>query len=162
MAEIAELESRITAALDRIRAGISGMSVSADLPTQSADDPRVAELLAQLAEEKTVTAQLEQRVRALKDRQDGQMADLSAREEHARTRLAGVDRDIQKLRQANAELRANNAKLREALSDGIAEPQLINKAIVAELEAIRALRGVDAAEVDLVIDALTPIIEEAR
>lgn len=162
MAEIAELESRITAALDRIRAGVGAMAAVRAQPAQTGDDPQVAGLLAQLAEEKTVTAQLEERVRALKDRQDGQMANLKAREEQGRARLASVDRDIQKLRQANAELRANNVKLREALATGIAEPELINKAMAAELDALRALRAADAAEVDLVIDALTPIIEEAR
>lgn len=162
MAEIAELESRITAALDRIMAGVGAMSAVRAQPAQTGDDPQVAGLLAQLAEEKTVTAQLEERVRALKDRQDGQMANLKAREEQGRARLASVDRDIQKLRQANAELRANNVKLREALATGIAEPELINKAMAAELDALRALRAADAAEVDLVIDALTPIIEEAR
>lgn len=162
MADIAELESRITAALDRIRAGVGAMGAVAADAAPADDDPRVAALFAQLAEEKMVTAQLEERVRALKDRQDGQMADMSAREEQGRARLASVDRDIQKLRQANAELRANNVKLREALTAGVAEPQLINKAMVAELDALRALRAADAAEVDLVIDALTPIIEEAR
>ncbi len=162
MAEIAELESRITAALDRIRAGVSAMGAGRAQPVQTDDDPQVAGLLAQLAEEKTVTAQLEERVRALKDRQDGQMADLKAREEQGRARLASVDREIQKLREANAELRANNIKLREALTEGVAEPQLINKAMAAELDALRALRAADAAEVDLMIDALTPIIEEAR
>ncbi len=162
MSEISDLESRITAALDRIRAGVGAMAAAPIRDAPRDDDPQVAGLLAQLAEEKTVTAQLEERVSALKQRQDGQLADLKLRDEQGRTRLASVDRDIQKLRQANADLRASNAKLREALTEGVAEPHLINKAMLAELDALRAVRAADAAEVDLVIDALTPIIEEAR
>ncbi len=162
MSEISDLESRITTALDRIRTGVGAMASAPAKALPRDDDPRVVGLLTQLAEEKTVTAQLEERVRALKERQDGQMADLKSRDEKGRARLASVDRDIQKLRQVNAELRASNAKLREALTDGVADPHLINKAMLAELEALRAVRAADAAEVDLMIDALTPIVEETR
>jgi DNA repair exonuclease SbcCD ATPase subunit len=162
MSDIAELEGRITAALDRIRAGVARLGVAAPGGGDQVAAAPDSDLAAQLAEEKTVTAQLEERVRALKARQDGEMATLKASEEKAAARLAAVERDLQKLRQANAELRSINSKLREALSANVSEPHLINKAMLAELEALRAVRAADAAEVDLVLEALAPIMEGSR
>ncbi len=189
MSDIIELERRITAALDRLRQGIDRMPTPgaatpqtvAGAPTPAvvdvplapepapspvqpdpADAARIAALEAQLSEEKTVTAQLEERVRVLKDRQDTKLAELEDTNERNKARLVKFDRDVQRLRQVNADLRSINMQLREAMTQGVAEPHLINKAMMAELDALRAVREADAAEVDAVLDALKPIVEEAR
>lgn len=154
MSDIPHLEHRITAALDRIRRGVEAASAASREGAQSED------LARQLDEEKTANAQLEERVRLLKERQDGKLAELESNVEAGRTRAARMDRELQRLRQVNAELRDNNAKLREALAAGVSEPHLVNKAMLAELEALRAVRAADAAEMDAILDELTPIVRK--
>jgi chromosome segregation ATPase len=172
MNHISELESRITTALDRIRQGVARLEQSAAVvpapaavapaAAGSATDDALAVLRGQLSDEQTANAQLEERVRTLKERQNQQMAALAAETEKMRERVAAFDRDLQRLRQTNADLRAINGQLRDALAEGVAEPHLINKAMLAELEALRAVRTADAAEVDAVLAELQPLLEEAR
>ncbi|MCF2872784.1 hypothetical protein L0664_17080 [Octadecabacter sp. G9-8] len=165
MSELPQLETRITAALERIRNGLDGLSAPApvtEAPPQidaEAVSAQVAELNAQLDEEKTANAQLEERVKLLKERQDGKLAELESNVDAGRARSARMDRELQRLRQVNAELRDINGQLREALSEGVSEPHLVNKAMLAELEALRATRAADAAEMDAILQELTPIIE---
>ena len=116
-------------------------------------EDRLAGLLADLVEE---------RVRALKERQDGRVAQLEAEVADNRLRLSEGDEDMQRLRQANAELRDIGAQLRVALAEGVAEPQLINRAMLAELEALRAARAADLAEVNAVIAELRPLVGEVH
>ena len=130
-------------------------------PAVVGPDPRVAELEKQLEDERLANAQLEERVQALKARQDGRVAELEAAAEGNLAKLARFEKDINRLREVNAEWRANNSRLREALGDGITEPELIYRAMAAELEALRALRQADATEVDAVLDELRPLIEGA-
>ena len=144
MSDIGELEGRISAALDRIRRGVEGggaMAAAADI----SDD---------------ANAQLEARVATLKDRQDGQISAMNDAVEGYRKTAEQTDRDLQRLRQVNAELRDINDQLRKAASEGVAEPHLINKAMLAELEALRASRAADIAEVDAVLNELKPLISE--
>jgi predicted nucleic acid-binding Zn-ribbon protein len=165
MSDISILEGRITAALDRIRRGVEWMdelAASAPALPMDAPDQEVAALRTRLDEEQTVNAQLEERVRALKDRQDGRLAHLETEVAENRARLAAMDDDMQRLRQTNAELRDMAAQLREALAEGVTEPQLINRAMLAELEALRAARAVDLAEVNAVMAELRPFIGEAH
>lgn len=161
MDDLPELETRITAALDRIRAGVDGLSVPAPAaPAEPAGDPaEVAALQTRLDEEQTANAQLEERVKLLKERQDGKLAELESNVEAGRARAARMDRELQRLRQVNAELRDINNQLREALTQGVSEPHLVNKAMLAELESLRATRAADAAEMDAILEELTPIIE---
>lgn len=165
MSDISLLEGRITAALDRIRRGVEWMDeLAAAAPTAPLDHSQTEAdgLRARLDEERTVNAQLEERVRALKDRQDGRVAQLEAEVADSRARLTAADQDVQGLRQTNAELRDVAAQLREALTQGVTEPQLINRAMLAELEALRAARAVDLAEVNAVIAALRPLLGEVH
>ena len=158
MSDISDFETRISAALDRIRRAAERVPASAPAEAGSTGDE--AALRVQLDEERTANAQLEERVRALKERQDTKVADLEARAEAAKTRLAGMDRELQRLRQVNAELRNINDQLRKAMAEGVAEPHLVNKAMLAELEALRATQAADAAEMDAILGELAPIIEK--
>ena len=165
MSDISLLEGRITAALDRIRRGVEWMDeLAASAPTLPQDHAKsdADNLRARLDDERTVNAQLEERVRALKERQDGRVAQLEAEVAENRAWIAAVDTDLQALRQTNAELRDVAAQMREALAQGVTEPQLINRAMLAELEALRAARAVDLAEVNAVIATLRPLLGEVH
>ncbi|WP_377505987.1 hypothetical protein [Octadecabacter sp. R77987] len=156
MSEIGELEGRISAALDRIRRGVESGGAAAP----AAGTGEIDKLSDQLAQEKDANAQLEARVAALKERQDGQISGMNDAVEGYRKTAEQTDRDLQRLRQVNAELRDINDQLRKAASEGVAEPHLINKAMLAELEALRASRAADIAEVDAVLNELKPLISE--
>lgn len=163
MSDVSHLEARISTALNRIRQGIDRLN-GAPVPQPQAETGPSAEevdaLNAQLDEERMANAQLEERVKLLKERQDGKLAELQSGIEAGRARAARMDRELQRLRQVNADLRDINGKLRGAISDGVSEPHLVNKAMLAELEALRATQAADAAEMDAILDELTPIIEK--
>ena len=161
MSELTEVEARLVSALDRIRDGVAGLAAPAPKADESQVDPaQLSEMAAKLDEERTANAQLEERVKLLKERQDGKLTELEASVDAARSRAARMDRELQRLRQVNAELRDINGQLRDALSAGVSEPHLVNKAMLAELEALRATRSADAAEMDAILEELTPIIEK--
>jgi len=47
------------------------------------------------------------------------------------------------------------------MEQGLSEPHLINKAMLAELETIRATRAVEMAQADAVLAALDPLVKRA-
>lgn len=150
MSDISTLESRITAALDRIRKGLDART------GQTAADPALQNAL---EEERAQNAELVERVQALKERQDTQVATLTLRAETQSKHLMKLDEELQQLRASNVQLREMNAKLREAVTTELA-PGLVDAAVSAELEALNAQRSADAAEVDAILDELKPLIEE--
>lgn len=166
MSELPQFETRITAALERIRSGLDGLSATpaiVETPAPAVDTSamtaQVSDLNAKLEDEKTANAQLEERVKLLKARQDGKLAELESNVDAGRARASRMDRELQRLRQVNAELRDINSQLRAAVTEGVSEPHLVNKAMMAELEALRATRSADAAEMDAILQELSPIIE---
>lgn len=74
---------------------------------------------------------------------------------------AQLDKDLQRLRKANDQLREANSALREANEAGVGEPHLINKAMLAELESLRASRATDAAEAKAILSRLEPLLAKA-
>lgn len=167
MSEINELERRLTAALDRIGLGVAQLSEAEAMVTSpkteaapQTDDSaaKIAALEATLAEERAANVQLEGRVQALKQRQDEQVTDVAQAADATKKQLVRFDRELQKLRQVNAELREINDKLRAAAETGVSDPHLINRAMQAELEALRVSRAADAAEIEAIITELRPIV----
>lgn len=150
MSDIEQLQQRITAAMDRVAYGLT------QLDTGSGGD--VAGLQAALDEEKTVSAQLEERVSALKQKLDADRAAVEAQMGDMRSKVSALDVEMQKLRQANDKLREANQALREANQNGVGNPHLINMAIVAELDSLRAARDVERAEADAILAALVPAL----
>lgn len=165
VSDIAELERRLSAALDRIRIGLAAQA-SAPKPGVSVDtadlEARVERLQVELAAEKQAVADLEARVKTLKERQESKIADLSAAAETAKSQVIALAADLQHLRETHAELRVMADRLRSAAEAGAVQPELINRAMQAELDALRAERQTDAAEIAAVLAALAPIIEEAQ
>ncbi|WP_299869392.1 hypothetical protein [uncultured Roseobacter sp.] len=151
MSDIEELHSRIMAAMDRVARGLD------DLGSSGGDD---ADALKQaLDDEKTVNAQLTERVRVLGERQEKALAGLEAKATEAAERMQKLDLDLQRLRRANGQLSEACEALRAANAEGVGEPHLINKAMMAELEALRAARAAEVAEADEIIAALTPLLD---
>lgn len=184
MQDIAELEGRITAALERISQGLDRQAAaSRSLPPGTSLTPAPAltpelalspppaltpELLAkpqdsglraQLEQEKSLTAQLQDRLRSLKERD--QKSDQQLKVDRLTDQLDTQGLELQRMRRTNASLRDQLASLRAAQIDGFSEPQLINKSMLAELDALRALRLTEVAEMDEILLALEPHLEEA-
>ena len=154
MSDISALEARLTAALERIGAGLDGLGRDGAVRGDG-------DLQAQLDEERTANAQLEARVEALSARQAGRLAELERKVEDQRGQIAALDRELSSLRESNADLREVNAQLRSTAADGVASPELINRAMMAELDALQAQRQAEAAEVDAILSELKPLLKEA-
>ncbi|PID36651.1 MAG: hypothetical protein CR993_04175 [Rhodobacterales bacterium] len=154
MADMTEFQSRLTQALDRIGSGLEGL-----------EKPIVGEgeeaLRAALEEERTANAQLEERVRAIKEKQDTTVATLAAEVDRLRELLGREEAQLSRLSRVNEELRGNNQALRDAMTAGVAEPHLINKAMMAQLESVRAAQAADRLELDGVLGELNALVQDA-
>ncbi len=158
MSDISELEGRITAALDRIGQGLDALSPKPD----AAEAEEITALKVSLEEEKTANAQLEERVRAIKEKQEHTLANLASEVDRLRGLLQAGESGAMRLKKVNGELRMNNAALRDAASAGVVEPNLVNKSMMAELEALRAAQAADRAELDAILGELEPLIAPAE
>ncbi len=152
MSNIDELQRRITAAMDRVAQGLDKLGTASGEP-----DPEMAQAL---EDERTANAQLTERVRALKTKSDAEMAQLRNRTEECDARMAQLDIELQRVRRANTQLTEACAALRDANEEGVGDPHLINKAMLAELEGLRAARAADMAEATAILSALTPLVED--
>ncbi len=169
---IAELERRITAALGRIGAGLDKLSLvppaaQAPAATQGHFDgvgheAEIAQLKTALAAEKATNAQLNERLKSVKDGENLSQSQLEAKVEKMTQQLDVQGLELQRMRKSTAQLREHLRVLHEAAADNIAEPHLINKAMMAELESLRATRHSETAEMDEILAELKPMIEEAR
>ncbi|MEM6889449.1 MAG: hypothetical protein AAF636_15075 [Pseudomonadota bacterium] len=153
MSEIEVFQSRIMVAMDRLAAGVETIA--------GGSGTEAAVLKEALDEEKTVNAQLTERVRVLAERQDQALAAMEAKSSQAAARIEALDLEMQRLRQANEELQNACETLRAANEEGVGEPHLINKAMVAQLDAMKAMRRTEIAEADEIIAAMTPLLTEA-
>ncbi|MEM6826159.1 MAG: hypothetical protein AAF566_13715 [Pseudomonadota bacterium] len=152
MSDIAELERRITAALDRVSAGLSKLAEKESGSATLADE---------LAEEREANAQLEERVRAIKEKQETMVASLQNEVASLRGAFEEADANLRQLRSVNAELRASNTALRLANASGLADPDLVNGAMAVELENLKALEAGTRAEIDRALELLEPMLAEA-
>lgn len=150
MSDIDDLQRRITAAMDRIAGSVGNAG--------AAQAKIAAELATALEDEKLANAQLSERLQALKDRYDGEVNNAKA-VANAEARITALDLEVQRLRTASDQLRQSNAALRAANEEGVGEPHLINDALMAELEVLRADRSADAAEASSIISALMALLD---
>lgn len=180
MQNIAELERRITAALERIGTGLDRVaSRPPPAPPVPAAPTTGAEALlrAELDEERSLTAQLKERIAALNERATKAaeraaeakpvhvpvaQAQLEARIDKMTRQLDVQGLELQRMRKITIQLRDQLARLREAAQAGATEPHLINKTMLAELEALRAARQGEIAEMDEILAELTPLIAEVQ
>jgi len=153
MSDIVELQRRITAAMDQVAFGLDKLGAATPAPD--------AETTQQLEDERTANAQLQERVRTLRTKSEGELATLRARTEEDAARMAQLDIELQRVRRANAQLTDACAALRAANSEGIGDPHLVNKAMLAELEGLRAARAADVAEASVILASLQPLVDKA-
>lgn len=160
MQEITELEKRITTALERISKGVDRLAAQprAAAPVAPAVPMSDAALRAQLEEEKSLTAQLQARLRAAKEREA--KGDLQEKVDRLTQELDVQGLELQRMRRVNSSLREQLEALRSAAAAGVTEPGLINKAMATELEALRATRLTEIAEMDEILAALEPHLSE--
>lgn len=155
MSDISELERRITAALDRASQALERLSAA------SAESGDVEAMKAELEAERVANAQLEERVRAIKEKQETMVAGLEAEVLRLKEAVRARDGELRRMRSVNEELRNSNAKLREANAQGLADADLVNGAMASELDELRAQRAAERAEIDEVLATLEPLLKEA-
>ena len=157
MAEIAELEHRISAALARISAGVDRLGKAEDAPS-AAQAEEIARLQALLDVERAARAEADA---ALAEQRSTEDSDVSVRAEVARLtrQLDEQSLDNQRLRSSLAQLREELRRLREAVESGVADAPLLNRALQAELESLRAARASETTEMAEILTQLGVIVE---
>jgi len=76
--------------------------------------------------------------------------------------LAALDAQLSQVMQSNAQLRASNQALRAANAEGLGDASLINAGMQAQIDALTAERAAEAAQLELLLTALTQTDEEPR
>ena len=153
--EIDACQQRITDALDRLAKTVEARTDGGAAETE------LAELRQMLEDEKTANSQLEDRLKTQAAKRTALEEEIEALREQNAESASRLDAELQSLRRANRQLRDNNAALRDANKTGVGEPHLINKSMMAELEALRAERKADRAETSAILASLTAAIDGA-
>ena len=165
MQDIAELERRITAALERIGRGVESLSAAVPMPsanpTAMLPESDFAALNERLDEERMLNAQLQERLRAVHQKDEAARSALTDEISALNAQLAAQSDELAQLRATSSALNEELAALRDVAELGVTEPEHINQAMLAELDALRAARAAEAEELSEIIAALNPLIEEA-
>ena len=167
MQEIVEMERRIAAALERIGRQVDtlGLLMPAEPAEDAAPPPgaeEIAALRSELEEERAAAAQLRDRLQGVREREAVTRAQQEARIEKLVRQLDVQGLELQRMRKTAVTLREELRRLREAQADGTADAALINRAMLAELEALRATRLSEMAELDEIAAALDEHLTEAE
>ena len=145
MTDYAELATRLAGALDRIGAGVETLEAAAGGAEQGSEDA----LREALEAEKIANAQLEERVIAIKEKQESIVSRLEAEVASLGKEIAARDAQISELKQ-------------DISQAGSADPQSGAEAdaeLRAELDALRQTRANDRAELDAILAELGPLVE---
>lgn len=169
MQDIAELERRITAALERIANGVAkGLDQTPAAPQGLEPSPQdqpetileLDRLTAALDEEQMANAQLSERLRVVRDKE----AKLrSALEDQIAALLRQLDAQGLELSRAHRTMVQQGGQLRslrEAAESLVADPALINRTMEVEMEALRATRGAEVAELEDILAAFDPLMAQ--
>ncbi|WP_149142325.1 hypothetical protein [Gemmobacter caeruleus] len=178
--------SRIGAGLDRLQeqaAQATAPEVTAEVaaappveapdtetqPAESREDAaagaaaaEIASLTAALEVERATVQQLTERVRALKAREGRHEAQAEARIQQLTKQLDVQGLELHRLRKGTIQLREALRVLREGQEAGTVDSAMINKAMMAELEALRAARSSETAELDEIIAELVLLVGEEK
>jgi hypothetical protein len=155
MDDIKAYETRIMAALNRVAKGVEAMAT----PPAALGD---AGLQLALDAERAKSAQLTDRLRSMKDKDavPTPPTQLEARVDKMTRQLDVQGLELQRMRKTNIQLREQLRVLREA-ADGV-DASLVNKSMQAELDALRATRASEIAEMDEILAELSPLIAEVK
>lgn len=164
MNELADLERRITEALERIDSGLDQLGPVAIEAPAPEPDPALQEAL---DAEKVVTAQLEERIKALRQNSEAKTRELEAQIETLRaeaeervTEAQERSNVIKELRQVNQQMQDAIDKLRAANEEGVGEPHLINQSMVSEIQGLKKARDADRNELNTILATLKPLLKD--
>lgn len=180
MGDISDLEQRLAAALRRISAATEALHDNADRHTDVAgSDTNKAsvenskamtaqadfeKIQAELIETcKKLTAQdqqlveLTQALEAARTAQSEPMPAPEERSDHLAEAVNALELELSQVSQSNAQLRASNKSLRDVNAQGVGDVGLINAGLQAEIDSLTAERAADAAQVQLLITALSDV-----
>lgn len=171
--ETQQFEERISTALSRLAAAVAALASAAQTSAQAAvpapdpraDDPDLRAALnaahEALVQERATNATLEDRVEALRERQAHELDAQDRRVAQLQAQVDAQGVEMQRLRMGNVQLRETLRALRDAAEAGVADAHLINKAMQAELDALRNTRLAEIAEMDEILAELDPLIGSA-
>lgn len=157
MSTVSDLERRLSRALDRIAKLTEALPANAQHASGAADQETLRK---ELEAERAKSAQLAERVSALRQRQESAFATLERRVARMTEQLDLQSLEMLRLKKANTKLIEANRQLREGHEAQVIEPSTINRSLVAELEALRAERAAEAAEMEDVLGELKPLISQ--
>ena len=158
MTELADLERRISQALDRIALASETLAPAAADPPPA--DPGAESALREALEaERAASAQLSERLRRLKEKQEAKLAQLEKKLARANEQLDVQGFELQRLKRANAQMAEANRKLIETHGAGQPDPGAAMRALQAELDSERAARKAEIAEMEEIIAELRPLLE---
>lgn len=166
MQVLVDLERRISAALTRISEGVAALPIAAEQGSDpSADhlaelDALRAELSAERAARAAVQAKLETALAApAEGGESGRVAELQAQVDHLTKLLDVQGLDLVRLRKTVGTLRESLQSLRSAQVATLPDTAAINRALLAEVDAMRAERQSELAELDEIIAELDPLLQ---
>jgi hypothetical protein len=179
VAELSTLERRLTDALDRVgrsfevaikalneaEAGRAKAEAERDQLAAGEGQGDPTELEAVRGELERTKAALEaERTERLEFSESGggDLSLIRARGEieELHARIADLESGLHRLKLVNAQLRQNNRDLRKAHEANLADAGLVNTGLQAEIDALTAVRSADRTELDSILAALKPMIEE--
>ncbi|SOB99703.1 hypothetical protein [Rhodobacter maris] len=185
MTDLAEYERRIAYALERIGRGVETLVQRPAEPVPEAEPPepvappepvvvvdtaQIEALEAELSVERAALAaeraaleaeraanmQLTERVRAIREKQETTLVTLERRLAQATRALEAVQAEANRLKRANNDLVEINRSLVDAGS--VMAAAQVNRAMQVELEALRAARSWEMAELAEILAGLEPIV----
>ena len=156
MSDISELESRITAALDRIAWSVeNGLDQPAAAPTTSAPLGD-----SDLAEELEIERATNQKLSAASAENMAQIERLEVRVTRLANKLEQTETENKRLENVIETLSQNNDALREANAAHQGDASTAEASANTQLEHLRALRDADRGELDDIMAELAPIVKE--
>ncbi len=129
---------------------------AAPLAVETGPSAEVLALQAELEAERAASAQLTERVLAIREKQETTLAALERRLTQATRALEAVQVEANRLKRANNDLIEVNRQLIDGA--GRIDPALVNLSMQAELEALRAARAWEASELSEIVTGLAPIV----
>ncbi len=159
MSDISELESRITAALDRIAWSVeNGLDQPANMPTAVPTAAPSGD--SDLAEELEIERTTNQKLSAASAENVAQIERLEVRVSRLADKLEQTETENKRLENVIETLSQNNDALREANAAYQGDADSADAGANAQLEHLRALRDADRGELDDIMAELAPIVKE--
>jgi septal ring factor EnvC (AmiA/AmiB activator) len=155
MSDISELESRITAALDRIAWSVENgldQPAAAPAPIQAGDSD--------LTEELEIERATNQKLSAASAENMAQIERLEVRVSRLADKLEQTETENKRLENVIETLSQNNDALREANAAYQGDADSADAGAKAQLDHLRALRDADRGELDDIMAELAPIVKE--